>query len=46
MFIHESRELVALLMGVTLYREIPPALYLAVAQLLGWIYRVEEEAGR
>jgi flagellar biosynthesis protein len=45
-FIHESRELVALLMGVALDREIPPALYLAVAELLAWIYRVEMESVR
>jgi flagellar biosynthesis protein len=45
-FIHESKELVALLMSVTLDREIPPALYLAVAELLAWIYRIELEAGR
>jgi flagellar biosynthesis protein len=45
-FIHESKELVALLMSVALDREIPPALYLAVAELLAWIYRVELEAGR
>jgi flagellar biosynthesis protein len=42
-FVHESTELVALLMGVDLDREIPPALYLAVAELLAWIYRVEAE---
>jgi flagellar biosynthesis protein len=42
-FVHESSELVALLMGINLEREIPPALYLAVAELLAWIYRVEAE---
>lgn len=39
--IHESRELVALLMQVELDDQIPPALYRAVAELLAWLYRVE-----
>lgn len=40
-FVHESKELVALLMQVDLDRNIPPALYRAVAELLAWLYRVE-----
>lgn len=40
-FMHESKELVALLMQIDLDREIPPALYRAVAELLAWIYRIE-----
>ncbi|MGN6388869.1 MAG: EscU/YscU/HrcU family type III secretion system export apparatus switch protein [Burkholderiaceae bacterium] len=40
-FVHESRELVALLMNIELDREIPPLLYRAVAELLAWLYRVE-----
>jgi flagellar biosynthesis protein len=39
--IHESKELVALLMQVELDNDIPPALYRAVAELLAWLYRVE-----
>jgi len=39
--IHESRELVALLMQIDLDDYIPPALYRAVAELLAWLYRVE-----
>jgi flagellar biosynthesis protein len=39
--VHESRELAALLMQVELDQEIPPALYVAIAQLLAWIYRLE-----
>jgi len=39
--IHESKELVALLMQVDLDEHIPPALYRAVAELLAWLYRVE-----
>jgi flagellar biosynthesis protein len=40
-FMHESKELVALLMQVDMDREIPPALYRAIAELLAWIYRIE-----
>jgi flagellar biosynthesis protein len=39
--VHESRELVALLMQVDLDKHIPPALYRAVAELLAWLYRIE-----
>jgi flagellar biosynthesis protein len=41
-FVHESREMVALLMGLDLDQRIPPELYVAVAELLAWIYRVEK----
>ena len=40
-FVHESRELVSLLMQVDLDREIPPALYRVVAELLAWLYHIE-----
>jgi flagellar biosynthesis protein len=40
-FVHESQELVSLLMQVELDEHIPPELYLAVAELLAWIYRLE-----
>ncbi len=40
-FVHESRELVALLMQVDLDARIPPALFLAVAELLAWVYGLE-----
>jgi len=40
-YVHESPELVALLMQVDLDRHIPPQLYIAVAELLAWLYRVE-----
>mgnify|MGYP001768519067 CR=1 FL=1 len=42
-FVHESRDLVSLLMQVDLDSHIPPQLYLAVAELLAWIYRLEQE---
>jgi len=41
-FVHESPELVALLMQVDLDDRIPPALYAAVAEVLAWIYRLEQ----
>ena len=41
MFVHESKELVALLMEVDLDRQIPPALYRAIAELLAWLYYIE-----
>ncbi|WP_040786761.1 EscU/YscU/HrcU family type III secretion system export apparatus switch protein [Massilia niastensis] len=40
-FVHESKELVALLMQVDLDREIPPALYRVIAELLAWLYHIE-----
>ena len=41
-YVHESKELVALLMQVDLDQRIPPALYMAVAELLAWVYRLEK----
>jgi flagellar biosynthesis protein len=40
-FVHESKELVALLMEIDLDRQIPPALYRAIAELLAWLYYIE-----
>ncbi len=40
-YVHESRELVSLLMQLDLDRHIPSQLYVAVAELLGWLHRVE-----
>lgn len=40
-FMHESKELVSLLMQVDLDRDIPPALYRAVAELLAWLHHIE-----
>ena len=40
-WVHESAEMVALLMQVDLDTHIPPQLYLAVAELLAWLYRLE-----
>lgn len=43
-FVHESPEMVALLMQVDLDARIPPQLYVAVAELLAWLYRMEQGA--
>ncbi len=40
-FIHESKELVSLLMEVDLDRQIPPTLYRTIAELLAWLYHIE-----
>ena len=40
-FVHESKELVSLLMEVDLDGQIPPALYRAIAELLAWLYHIE-----
>ena len=44
-YVHESPELVALLMRVDLDEHIPPQLYLAVAELLAWLYAIEHFPG-
>jgi flagellar biosynthesis protein len=45
-FLHESKELVALLMDIDLDSQIPPALYRAIAELLAWLYYVESAQDR
>lgn len=40
-YVHESPELVTLLMQVNMDDHIPPQLYIVVAELLAWLYRVE-----
>ena len=42
-YVHQSQELVALLMQVDLDKDIPPALYRAVAELLAWLYHIENQ---
>ncbi|SFP91353.1 flagellar biosynthesis protein [Nitrosomonas cryotolerans] len=42
-YVHESVELVALLMQVNLDERIPSQLYIAVAELLAWLYYLEQE---
>ncbi len=41
-YVHESPELVALLSRVDLDQQIPPELYVVIAELLAWLYQVEE----
>lgn len=43
LYVHESKELVGLLMQVDLDQHIPPALYLVIAELLAWLYALESE---
>lgn len=40
-YVHESPELVALLTQVDIDEHIPPQLYMAVAELLAWLYQLE-----
>lgn len=40
-YVHESTELVGLLMQVQLDREIPQQLYCAVAEVMAWVARVD-----
>jgi flagellar biosynthesis protein len=42
-FVHESKELVALLMQVDLDDHIPAELYLAIAEILAWLYRLDNQ---
>jgi flagellar biosynthesis protein len=41
LYVHASPDLVKLLMTVNLDAQIPPQLYLAVAEVLAWLYRLE-----
>lgn len=43
-FVHESKELVNLLMQVDLDDHIPPALYMAIAEILAWLYQIENQS--
>lgn len=42
-YVHQSPELVNLLMQVDLDSEIPPELYQAVAEILAWLYCLDRE---
>jgi flagellar biosynthesis protein len=41
LYVHESPEMVSLLMQVDLDSKIPPRLYQAVAELLAWLHQLE-----
>lgn len=43
-FVHESKELVSLLMQVDMDEHIPVELYQAVAEILSWLYQLEADA--
>ena len=44
LYVHTSPDLVKLLMHVDLDSQIPPKLYLAVAQMLAWVHQLERRA--
>lgn len=41
-YVHQSRELVSMLMRIDLDRHIPPELYVVIAELLVWLHRTEK----
>lgn len=41
LYVHESSELVGVLMKLDLDQQIPPELYVAIAELLAWLYQLE-----
>ncbi|WP_341911633.1 EscU/YscU/HrcU family type III secretion system export apparatus switch protein [Polaromonas sp. YR568] len=43
LYVHTSADLVKLLMHVDLDSQIPPKLYLAVAQMLAWVHQLERQ---
>jgi flagellar biosynthesis protein len=45
-YVHEAPELVSLLMQIDTDQYIPPELYYAIAELLAWIYRLENRDER
>ena len=42
LYVHASAPLVRLLMQVQLDRQIPPPLYAAVAQVLAWLWEIDQ----
>lgn len=46
LYVHESPELVGLLMQVDLDERIPPQLYQAIAELLAWLYSIDTDEAR
>ena len=44
-YVHASPDLIRLLMQVDLDRQIPPQLYLAVAEVMAWIHGIENGSG-
>lgn len=46
LYVHQSRELLELLMRLDLDERIPPELYVVVAELLAWLYRNDRRAAQ
>ena len=44
LYVHESSQMVSMLMSVDLDSHVPPMLYQAVAELLAWLHRLESGA--
>lgn len=44
-YVHDAPELVALLMELDLYEQIPPSLYQVIAELLVWVRQIADERG-
>lgn len=44
LYVHASPDLVKLLMHLDLDSQIPPQLYVVVAEILAWLYRLESPA--
>ena len=42
LYVHASPELIRLLMQVQLDRQVPPPLYAAVAEVLAWLWEVDQ----
>ena len=42
LYVHASPELIRLLMQVQLDRQIPPPLYAAVAEVLAWLWEIDQ----
>ena len=46
LYVHASPDLVKLLMHVDLDAQIPPQLYVAIAEVLAWLYRLEADSAK
>lgn len=45
-FVHEPKELVAMLMQVDLDDHVPPEFYQAIAEILAWLHHLETDENR
>ena len=44
--VYQNKTLVSMLMAIELDREIPPELYQAVAEVLAYVYRIDQKIGK